>query len=134
MASTTKMIPIGEGFDMQQLVNQLVQTYRGKGFEVQAMQMGNAVSVTFSKDDEGIKKFAGLALGIKAMLSVSNNMLMVSFSDAEWTGKIIAIAVGWILCLIPLFTGAYGAMQQSGLPNKIGDDIQMIVNGAAPMM
>lgn len=134
MADSTKMIPIGENFDLQHLVDQLIQNYRGKGFEVQAMQMGNGVSITFDKDNDGIKKFVGLALGIKATLSINNNMLMVTFSDAEWTGKIIALAVGWFLCLIPFFIGIYGALQQSELPKKIATDIQMIVGGATPVM
>ena len=133
MADTTKMIPIGEGFDLHQLVEKLMQTYRGKGFDVQAMQLGEGVSVTFSKDDDGIKKYVGLALGIKANFNVNNGMLMVNFSDAEWTGKIIALAVGWFLCLIPFLIGIYGCIQQSDLPKKITNDIQMIVGGATPM-
>ena len=102
----TKMIPITEDFDLHKMVEQLLQTYRGKGFDVQAMQMGDGVSITFSKDDDGIK--ICWALGIKANISINNSTLMVNFSDAEWTGKIIAVAVGWFLCLIPFIIGIYG--------------------------
>ena len=125
----TKMIPITEDFDLHKMIEQLVQTYRGNGFDVQAMQMGDGVSITFSKDNDGIKKFVGLALGIKANISINNSTLMVNFSDAEWTGKIIAMAVGWFLCLIPFIIGIYGALKQSELPKTITNDIQMLIGG-----
>lgn len=126
----TKMIPIPENFDFHKMVEQLLQTYRGKGFDVQAMQMGEGVSITFSKDDDdGIKKYVGLALGIKANISINDNTLIVNFSDAEWTGKIIALAVGWFLCFIPFAIGIYGALKQSELPKTITNDIQMLVGG-----
>lgn len=125
----TKMIPIGDDFDLHSMVEELLQTYRGKGFDVQAMQMGNGVSITFSKDDDGIKKFVGLALGIKANITINKNTLMINFSDAEWTGKIIAIAVGWFLCLVPAAIGVYGVVKQSELPKTIANDIQMVVGG-----
>ncbi len=49
----TKMIPIDGDFDLHRM--ELLQTYCGKGFDVQALQVGEGVSITFSKDDEGIK-------------------------------------------------------------------------------
>ena len=126
----TKMIPIREDFDMHKTVERLLQTYRGKGFEAQAMQVGNGVSITFSKDDDGIKKYVGLALGIKANISINNNTLMINFSDAEWLGKIIALGVGWVMCFVPFFIGVFGAVKQLELPKTISNDIQMIVGGA----
>ncbi|HZK21605.1 MAG TPA: hypothetical protein VFC76_04925 [Oscillospiraceae bacterium] len=133
----TKMIPIGQDFDLNEMVRSLIQIYQAKGFEVTAMQMGNGVSISFSKDDGGIKKIAGLALGVTANITINNNALMVNFTDAEWTGKIIAaiigVFLGWILLLIPFFTAGYGAVKQMDLPKTIGKDIQMFAGGGAPM-
>ena len=123
------MISINPDFDMNEMVDQLTQMYRSKGFEVTAVQMGNGISVKFSKDEDGIKKFVGLGLEITANFTVNNNTLMINFSNAEWTSKIIGLAVGWFLCLVPFITAAYGAFQQSELPKKIANDIQMLLAG-----
>ncbi|MCL2003968.1 MAG: hypothetical protein FWG72_08200 [Oscillospiraceae bacterium] len=122
----TKTFPIGPNFNMNEMVAKLTQLYQSKGFQVSQIQIGTSVTLTFDKDTDGIKKFVGLGLGIKANISINNNALIVNFSDAEWTGKIIGLAVGWVLCLIPFLLACYGAVQQSDLPKKIGNDIQML--------
>lgn len=127
----SRMIPIGPGFDMQAMISQVVQMYQAKGFTVSVMAFGGGVSIDFRKDDEGIKKYVGLALGIKANITVSNGTMMVDFTDAEWTGKIVGMAVGWFLCLIPFIIALVGCFKQSELPKTIANDIQMVVSGGA---
>jgi len=124
--SDTRTIPIGADFNLDTTIAQLQQIYSGKGFYVTAIPYNSGVSVEFSKDDGGFKKWLGLAQGIRANLSISGGFLYVSFTDAEWTGKIVAIAVGWFMCLVPLITGIVGAVAQSDLPKNIANDIQMI--------
>ena len=124
-----KMIPLGPGFDMQSMVAQITQMYQGKGFTVTAVAFGTGVSLDFRKDDEGLKKYVGLALGIKANITVNNGTMMVDFTDAEWTGKIVGLAVGWIVCMIPFILAAVGSFKQLELPKTIGNDIQMIAAG-----
>jgi len=91
------------------------------------MPLGTGVSIDFRKDDGGIKKLVGLALGVKANIMVHDKMIIVDFTDAEWTGKILALAVGWIFCLIPFILGIIGCIKQSDLPKSIGNDIHMSV-------
>lgn len=128
----TKMIPISPNFDLNEMVTTLVQMYQAKGFEVMAMPMGQGVSISFEKDDSGIKKFLGLALGVTANITINNNTLMINFTDAEWTGKIIAVALG-VFLFIPFFTAGYGALKQSEFPKTIGKDIQIIAGGGTPI-
>ena len=128
-----KMIPIGADLDLNKLVNQIQQMYQGKGFEVTVAQMGQQITINFNKDADGIKKFVGLALAITANITINNNTMMINFTDAEWTGKIIALAVGWILCFVPFALGIYGAVKQSELPKIIGKDIQMLIASGSPM-
>ena len=125
----TKIIPISADFDLKNMVAKLTQTYQAKGFDVTAMQLGTGISIDFKKDDDGIKKFIGLALAIKANITLNENTMMINFTDAEWMGKIIALGIGWLLCLVPAFLGGYGAVKQLELPKTIGNDIQMIVGG-----
>jgi len=130
--SDTRTIPINPGFNMDATVAQLQQLYSSKGFYVTAIPYNSGVSVEFSKDDSGFKKWIGLALGIRANISISNGFLYVTFTDAEWTGKIVAIAVGWFMCLVPLITGIIGAVAQNDLPKNIANDIQMLVMESSP--
>lgn len=123
----TKIIPISANFDMNDLVGRFTEMYQAQGFEVMTTQSANTATIKLSKDNDGIKKFAGLALEVTANISVHNDKLMINFSDAEWLGKIIGLAVGWFLCLVPFCTAVYGSVKQSEFPKKIANDIQMIM-------
>ena len=100
-----KMVPIHPDFKMDDMTDKLIKLYQAKGFGVMSSKIGDTVSITFSKDNDGIKKFVGLAKEITANFTISNNggdaVLMINFTDAEWTGKIIGMVVGWFLCFIP---------------------------------
>ena len=129
----TRMFPAPPNFNMEETVKKVTQMYQAKGFTVMAMPMGAGALIDFRKNDGGIQKIMGLALGVKANIMLQDNNVIVNFSDAEWTGKIIGLAIGWILCLIPFITSIVGCVQQSGLPKSIGNDIQMIAgNGTNP--
>ncbi|MCL2821219.1 MAG: hypothetical protein FWD38_10440 [Oscillospiraceae bacterium] len=129
--SETRTIPIGPGFNMDAMVSQLQQIYSGKGFYVTAIPYNSGVSVEFSKDLSGFKRWLGLGQGIRANMSISNGYLYTSFTDAEWTGKIVAIGVGWFMCLVPLITGIIGAVSQTDLPKNIVNDIMMLTSGSS---
>ena len=131
----TKMFPVDSNFDMEKMVRELTEMYQAKGFNVTVMQIGTGVSINFEKDNDGIKKFIGLALCIKANITINDDRMIINFTDAEWMGKIMGGAIGFFLCLVPAFIAGYGAMQQFELPKKIGNDIQiLIVGGAKPFV
>jgi hypothetical protein len=129
--ASSKMFPIPPDFDMREMVEKITQMYRAKGFMVTAIPMGAGASIDFRKNDGGIQKFVGLALGIKANIMVQNESMIVNFSDAEWMGKIVALTVGWFLCAVPAILGLVGCVQQASFPNTVGNDIQMIVGGVS---
>lgn len=125
----SKMIQVGEDFDLTSLVEKIKQIYQAKGFEVSAFKTESGATIKFSKDDDGIKKFVGLAQVITANIAVNNRTMIISFSDAEWMGKIIGLGIGWFLCLVPAFFAGYGLVKQMDLPKNIGNDIQLAVSG-----
>ena len=128
----TRMFPIPLNFNMDEMIQQITQMYQAKGFTVMVMSMGTGASIDFRKNDGGITKYIGLALGVKANIMVQNGNMIINFSDAEWTGKIVALVVGWVFCLIPFITGLIGSLQQLELPTSIGNDIQLIAGGMIP--
>ena len=128
--SNTTMFPAPQNFNLQETVAKITQMYQAKGFTVNAIPLEAGASIDFRKDDSGIKKYVGLALGIKANIIVQGGNVIVNYTDAEWTGKIIGLAVGWIFCLVPFICAIIGCVNQSGFPKSIGNDIQMVANSA----
>ena len=125
----TKMFPVSPNFNMEDMVSKITQMYQAKGFVVTVMPMGaTGVSIDFRKDDDGIKKYIGLALGIKANIMLQNDNLVINFTDEEWTGKIIGLAIGWFLCCIPFIIAGIGCLHQLEFPKPLGNDIQIIAN------
>lgn len=124
------MMNVNDNFNLQAFCEKLADTYRGKGFNMNmAMFNANTAQVVFDKGVGGINMLLGLGQGIKVNFTVNNGTLMANFTEAEWTGKIIGLAVGWILCLIPLITAIIGCVKQSSLPKEIQNDATMIISG-----
>lgn len=127
MAAST-MISVGEGFNLNAFAQQLSDTYQQKGFNVQVAVMGNSVSIIFDKGTGGINMLLGLGLGITANCVVNNGTLVINYSNGDWTGKIIGLAIGWFLCLVPFITAIIGVFKQLGLPKQIGNDAMVIAS------
>lgn len=127
--STNRMVAMGAGANLADVVNNACQNLTAQGYKVQSQVLSpaNAI-VTVSKDrDDGFKNFLGLGLEVKVNLTVMNGTQLSMNAESEWTNKIIAIVVGWFLCLVPFITGIVGAINQSSLPDKVLD----VFTGAA---
>lgn len=121
------MLNVKPDFDMEVFANRLAETYRAKGFNVNVVNMNGNFMISFEKGKDGINNILGMGKAITAnCMLMNNNTLNITFTDADWTGKIIACVVGWFLCLIPFITGIVGIVGQSGLPKEIGNDATMI--------
>lgn len=118
--STTKVVPLNQGADLSVILNAASQNLSGQGYEVQA-QMLSPMSATMliKKDRDGFKNIVGLGLECRVTLTVMNASQLQINIDSEWTNKIIALAIGWFLCLIPFITGVVGVVNQISLPEKI---------------
>lgn len=122
------MLTVPEEFDLSNLTQQLADMYRAKGFTVNIASLNNSEIVEFDKGVGGINMLLGLDLGIKATFSIQNGTtLIVNFSDAAWTGKIIGICVGWFVCLVPFITAIVGAVKQSKFPKDLRNDITLLI-------
>ena len=127
--STMRTFQVAPNVSIQEIVQKTSQNLSSQGFQCMAQPMGpNAASITVLKDRDGIKDFVGLGIECRAAVTLNGNILSVTV-DSEWTNKIIAIVVGWFLCLIPFITGIVGAIAQNSLPDKIFNAIQMAVSG-----
>ncbi len=127
--ANTLMMNVSEGFDLQKMGEELRDTYMAKGYTVQLMKMKNGLRIRIEKNCGGANMLLGLGQGITATCMLQNNEnLIVNYSEADWTGKIIGLAVGWILCFIPFITAIIGCIKQSSFSKEIDQDIMMIAN------
>ena len=124
----TLMINVSENFSMENLGMELQARYQAKGFKINMANMSNGLIIQFDKDCGGLNTVLGLGKGITANCTLNNDTLVVNYTNAEWTGKIIGLAVGWILCFLPFITAIIGCVGQLSLPKEINTDISMIVN------
>lgn len=120
------MVNVGKNFDLNSFAEQLANKYRAEGYNVNVANLNNSLFITFEKNTGGINMVLGLGEGIKASCMVSNGTMNISFSDGDWTGKIVGFIVGWFVCFIPIITALIGTIKQSSLPKKIGTDATMI--------
>ncbi len=126
----TIIIPISDSFNMKDFVDKFTNMYKVKGFNVVPTLINNSATVVLDKGVGGINMLLGLGLGLTVTFLQVDRTLSVSFSNAEWTGKIIGLAVGWILCFIPFITAIVGSINQVQLPQNIGSDIRILANGS----
>ncbi len=124
----TVFINVTPNFDLYMFANQLAEKYKMEGFNVTVANFNNSVVLTFDKNTGGINMLLGLGQGIKATCMLANGTLSINFSDGDWTGKIIGLAVGWFICLIPFITAIVGCVKQSQLPKNIGNDAMVIAS------
>lgn len=121
--SKIRTIALNNNANLADIINVACQNLSAQGYAVQAQSLSPVnVIVTVSKDrDNGFKNFMGLGLEVKVNLTVLNGNQLTMSVDSEWTNKIVAIAVGWFLCLIPFITGLVGVLNQSSMPDKVMD-------------
>ncbi len=126
--STTKMLPIRPDADINFIVGQVSQNLQFQGYNVIPTVMSpTTASIVVQKDRDGFKNFLGLGVECRVSMTINNGSLMLNI-DHEWTNKIIAIVIGWFLCLIPFITGIVGAVNQNSLPAKIETAVMQACN------
>lgn len=120
---------VSENLDLDAFSTKITQMYQAKGYGVNTLKMKNGVKFTVEKGLGGINTILGMGEGITVTCMLhGNNTVSVNFSDAEWTGKIVGLIVGWFLCWVPCVTAIMGIMRQTGLEKSLANDIQMALN------
>lgn len=129
--STSRTIPLMKEIPLEDILHVTEQQLWQKGFQTQVYMMNAATAtLTVTKDRDGFKNILGMGLECRANITVMNNIMQVNIED-EWTNKILAMAIGWILCWIPFITGIIGCVGQSELGGKVANDLQFAANSLA---
>lgn len=125
-----KNYPFPADADLYAVVQATALTMDAQGYQTNIQMIGPGAGVlTISKSRDGFSNIIGLGLECRANFSVLNGQLSVNI-DSEWANKVIAIAVGWFICFIPVITGVVGTVSQLTLPDKIFNAVNMAVSAA----
>lgn len=123
--SKTSTFMVSENTNLVMMLQMVEQQLRGQGFDVNVIMMNpNCATVTVGKDRSGIQNVIGLGIECRATISMMPNNAVTVNIDSEWSNKIIAMAVGWFVCLIPFITGIVGCVNQNSLPDKVMAAVQ----------
>ena len=125
-----KNYPFPEGTDLYAVIQATALAMDAQGYQTNIQMIGPSAGVlTVTKNREGFSNIIGLGLECRVHFSAINGQLTVNI-DSEWANKIIAIAVGWCICFIPIITGIVGAVSQITLPDKIFNAVNMSSSAA----
>lgn len=122
--------PLQPNTDLFAIIKAIAMTMETQGYEASVQMISPQTGVlTVKKDREGFMNALGMGLECRVNFAAINNQLSVNI-DSEWTNKIIAVAVGWFVCFIPVITGIVGTINQISLPDKIFTAVNMNVASA----
>lgn len=114
-------------FDLQSVVGQLGVMFQRKGYHVRSYPLGAGACLELAKNKGGLNAVIGRCEGLKVHFMPGATMLNVSFSEEEWTDKVIAFVVGWFSCGITWITGLVGLYNQSRLPKEVESGLRLIL-------
>ena len=120
-------VKVSSNFNLETFCENLKKIYLNDGFDVTITTFDETVIMKFDKGCGGINTLRGLGRGITASFLLQDETLTFIYSDPDWTGKIVGVIVGWMLCLIPFFTAIGGALRQYKLPNIISSEIVRLI-------
>ena len=117
--------PINPDADLFSVIKAVALTMETQGYESNVQMISPQTGVlTVKKDRDGLLNALGMGIECRVNFASINGQLTVNI-DSEWTNKIIAVAIGWFVCFIPVITGVVGAVNQLSLPDKIFTAINM---------
>ncbi|MBQ3073333.1 MAG: hypothetical protein IJD19_01495 [Ruminococcus sp.] len=122
-------VRVDNSFNLNSLVQFVAEKYRGKGYSADIQNSGNATSVKISKNTDVGYTLLGMVESVVVKLKVENGTLFVSFTETEYTSKIIA-AILALFCAGALWiTMIIGLVNQSDLNSSISKDIKAYLSG-----
>ena len=121
-------ISVPENFDLAKFAKQISKTCEREGYTTTFYDddCKTFFSLKIEKDMGGFLQWIGLGQSITLNAELEGTKLVVHYTNAEWTSKIIALAIGWLIIWIPFVTGLIGTFKQMNLPNAINEEVRKI--------
>jgi len=120
------------GLDVNQLAGSMAEYFASQNYQTQVLPgAGGAVAVQIRKADT-VRVVVGATSALMVTLTAANDQLTVQTAATKWGDKAIGAAAGILLFWPALIPAAYGAFEQTKLPQKVFGYVEQYVGGAAP--
>ncbi len=110
------------------LVEAVAQWYQGQNFEIQTAPAQGGMMLQARQAGDWRKAF-GTSSALQMVFRTQGEDLVVEMGAGKWSDKAAAGAVGWFLLWPLAFTAAYGAWQQSKLPDRTFEFVERYLAG-----
>ena len=124
-------VRVDNSFNLNSLVQFVAEKYRSKGYSADIQNNGNEKSIKISKNTDIGYTLIGMVESVVVKLKVENGTLFVSFTETEYTSKIIAAILAFFCAGALWITMIIGLVNQSDLNSGISKDIKAYLSGNA---
>lgn len=119
---------VSNNFNLDTFAQDMVRMGHARGYTTNYANAGGAYYIDFNNGNEGLMKYIGMGANIRLTLMQNGNTLYANFTDADWTGKIVAYLLSGFTCGITLVTGIIGLVKQLDFPKQIGNELFTLLN------
>lgn len=122
-------VAVSDSFDINVAAESLAYSFSVRGYNVRNVPYKNGVLVTIKRNCGGINRILGLGESLTVyMRHRTDGTFVATFSGGDWTSKIFACTLGWLLCLVPVICGAVGICRQLRLPKEIVHVLETVIS------
>lgn len=131
MANESRVFRLPAGMSTQVVANAVSSFLSSaKGMEVQSAETTEGYVVQGRQEKDGWKTIAGMRMATTVQMIRMDDNLNVTVGQGEWSDKIGAGALGWLVAWPLAVTAGVGAYKQKKLPEEIFQVIeQCVVSG-----
>jgi len=126
--SKTRTFPAGN-VDAARLADDLHTWFLGQNFNCQVLQTEDGGTLLQAEKQGTWRKFAGMSTALNVVMRQTGRELAVEIGAGKWLDKaaagVVSLFVLWPLAV----TAAFGAWEQSNMPNRVFDFISKWVIG-----
>lgn len=119
-------INVKEGFVQSEFVEQIVNIYKEKEYNVNSVKKGNVDIIDIEKNKGGFGMFFGKEETITIHCEQQNDVLTLDYSNGAWLGKLIGCGFGVILCFVPTVKSIIGIINQNKLYKSIVENAEKL--------
>ncbi len=117
--AVTKNIPVSQGNNINTVIDGTFKRLMLLGYEaVPSVVSSKTATIAVRKNCTKLYNFLGMSAEAKVTVMVVGDMIDVTV-DNVWTNKSLAIALGWLLCFVPVVTGILGVVEQKTLSDNV---------------
>jgi hypothetical protein len=128
MAQQSKMFSIQNGTPIESIVGAVEGFMRAeKSMEVQSTKTTEGWVIQGSQHSDGWKTISGTRLAITVQLIEINEMLNVMVGEGQWSDKLGAGALGFLVAWPLAVTAVFGTIKQKKLPEEIFEVIEKCI-------